>query len=180
MNFYTTPNYYPTNYSPYNNQYPLPASQVVPTYPITSSGVPNQPTLPPQPQPQPQAPLQQNYNLNGKFVDSEDVARVTEVPIGGYGIFPKADLSEIYVKTWNRDGKADVIPYKPVLQSPTMIHKDNGELINLLIQKIDMLEGKVDKLLNSPMESVQQIPPMQAVQQQQQPKKVEVAKNNGF
>jgi hypothetical protein len=39
--------------------------------------------------------------LNGKLVDSEDMARVTEVPIGGYGIFPKADLSEVYIKSWN-------------------------------------------------------------------------------
>lgn len=34
------------------------------------------------------------------MVDSLDVAKATEVPIGGYGIFPKADLSEIYIKSW--------------------------------------------------------------------------------
>lgn len=37
----------------------------------------------------------QSVGLNGKFVDNYDIVKVTEVPMGGYGIFPKADLSEI-------------------------------------------------------------------------------------
>ena len=74
-------NYYPNNYYlnyPYGNQY---QQQQMPY--------------------QAQAQTPQPQGLNGKIVDSQDVVRATEVPIGGYGIFPKADLSEIYIKSWN-------------------------------------------------------------------------------
>ena len=86
MNYY--PNYNnPSNYYlnyPYGNQYP------------STGGMPQYQQPPPQTQ-----PISLQTNLNGKIVDSEDVVRATEVPIGGYGIFPKADLSEIYIKSWN-------------------------------------------------------------------------------
>ena len=41
------------------------------------------------------------------------VLKATEVPIGGYGIFPKADLKEISIKTWNADGTTNVITFQP-------------------------------------------------------------------
>lgn len=37
--------------------------------------------------------------LQGKVVESEDMVKVSEIPFGTYGVFPKADLNEIYVKT---------------------------------------------------------------------------------
>jgi hypothetical protein len=58
-------------------------------------------------------PQQQNVGINGKIVDSEDIVKATEVPIGGYGVFPKADLSEIYIKTWNNNGTTSILIYKP-------------------------------------------------------------------
>jgi hypothetical protein len=58
-------------------------------------------------------PQQQNVGINGKIVDSEDIVKATEVPIGGYGVFPKADLSEIYIKTWNNNGTTSILTYKP-------------------------------------------------------------------
>ena len=67
------------------------------------------PTVPAMPQPVPQpAPV-----INGKIVDSEEMVRATEVPMGGYGVFPKADLSEIYLKIWNNNGTTGVVKYKP-------------------------------------------------------------------
>jgi hypothetical protein len=36
--------------------------------------------------------------LQGKVVDGVDMVKATEVMFGGYGVFPKADLSEIYIK----------------------------------------------------------------------------------
>jgi hypothetical protein len=38
-------------------------------------------------------------SLQGKVVDSEEMVKASEVTFGGYGIFPKADLSAIYIKT---------------------------------------------------------------------------------
>lgn len=59
-----------------------------------------------------------NYtpSLQGKVVDSVDVARGAEVPIGGYGIFPKADLSEIYIKAWNNNGTTSVTTFRPIVE----------------------------------------------------------------
>lgn len=150
MNYYN-PSYYMGGY-PYTNQYPLPNQQPLqPSYPINN-----------QPAPQPQS-------LNGKIVDSEDVVRATEVPIGGYGIFPKADLSEIYIKSWNNNGTTSVITFRPIMPEPPIVQKDNGELTNLLLQKIEVLENKLDMFLT----------PQEQHQSAQQTKKTEVSKN-GF
>lgn len=40
----------------------------------------------------------QMTTLQGKVVDGADMVKATEVLFGGYGVFPKADLSEIYIK----------------------------------------------------------------------------------
>lgn len=140
MNYLNNPNYvnnYPYNYM---NQY-IPQPQFIP-----------QPTQTPQ--------IQQQQSLNGKIVDSADVVKATEVPIGGYGIFPKADLSEIYIKSWNNNGTTSIITFKPIVPEP-QIQQQNENLSNLLLQKIEILENKLDKIL---------IP-------EQQTKKTEVIKN---
>lgn len=65
-----------------------------------------------QPQQMPQFP-QMGNTLNGKIVDSIDLVRVTEVPIGSYGVFPKADFSEVYIKSWNPNGTTSIYCFKP-------------------------------------------------------------------
>lgn len=163
MNYYN-PSYYMGGY-PYNSQYPLPNQQLPPPSFQMSQSMNNQPT-----------PSQQS--LNGKIVDSEDVVKATEVPIGGYGIFPKADLSEIYIKSWNNNGTTSVITFRPIIPEPSAVQlNDNGELSNLLLQKIEVLENKLDMFLAQPQ-------PIEQQQQSQQPmptmKKPEVVKKNGF
>ena len=54
--------------------------------------------------------------LNGKIVENKDIVSVTEIPVGGYGFFPKADLSEIYLKMWNSSGTTDTIYYCSVAE----------------------------------------------------------------
>lgn len=106
----------------------------------------------PQPQPQqfisqPMAPqTQQPQSLNGKIVDSEDVVKATEVPIGGYGIFPKADLSEIYIKSWNNNGTTSIITFKPIIQEvkEPQIVEDNSLKI---IERLNELDAKIDSLM---------------------------------
>lgn len=117
---YNNPNYY-MNY-PYNNQY-------------SYTQMPNIPNPAP-------APTQV---LNGKIVDGEDVVRATEVPIGGYGIFPKADLSEIYLKTWNNNGTTSILKFQPVIQSAEV--QSDGSEMSRLIEKVGTLEAKIDTLL---------------------------------
>ena len=87
--------------------------------------------------------------MNGKIVDSEDVVKATEVPIGGYGIFPKADLSEIYVKTWNNNGTTSVITFQPIATpQKTETNNINNSVLSQLFQKIEIVENKIDAVLS--------------------------------
>jgi hypothetical protein len=146
-------NYYNPNYmGGYQYNYP---NQYVPQS-VQPQQFISQP-LPPQ--------SQQPQSLNGKIVDSEDVVKATEVPIGGYGIFPKADLSEIYIKSWNNNGTTSIITFKPIVPEPQANQPNVSEINNILLQKIEGLENKIDSLLQpAPTKEI---------------KKVEVTKN-GF
>lgn len=116
----------------------------------------------PQPQPQqfisqPMAPqTQQPPSLNGKIVDSEDVVKATEVPIGGYGIFPKADLSEIYIKSWNNNGTTSIITFKPIIQEvkESPVVEDNSLKI---IERLNALDAKIDSLMMNNVAATAQV-----------------------
>lgn len=87
--------------------------------------------------------LPQSY-LNGKFVESSDIVKVTDVPFSGYGIFPKTDLSEVYIKSWNPNGTTSIVTYKPVItKEPEEV---NAEIINTLAQRVQELEDKFSRL----------------------------------
>lgn len=132
LNYY---NQYP--YNGYNNQFISPNN-------LQGYGNPQQ-GVNASPQPVPNI-------LNGKIVDSEDVVKATEVPIGGYGIFPKADLSEIYIKSWNNNGTTSIITFKPFAEDkPTEITQNNSDLmlyINGMAEQIKRLELKLDAVLS--------------------------------
>ena len=131
---YYNPNLYQNYMQQYSGNYMMPQ----PPMPIMSQN--NMPSQ----QGQPQA-----STLNGKLVDSLDVAKATEVPIGGYGIFPKADLSEIYIKSWNSNGTTSIITFKPIApeENPTSATQQKNNISNMLIQKITELENKIDMLI---------------------------------
>lgn len=98
------------------------------------------------PQQQPvQNPIIQNSqvnNLPGKIVDSEEVVKVIEVPFGGYSVFPKADLSEIYVKAWNNNGTTQVTVFRPVAAESAEKIDTNA----LILEKIKEIEMKLDNI----------------------------------
>ena len=87
MNYYPTPNYNP------QMQYPSAPNNMPQQMNFTQQMPPSQ--------------------LNGKIVDSEEMVRATEVPMGSYGILPKADMSEVFIKTWNPNGTTNITHYKP-------------------------------------------------------------------
>ena len=103
----------------------------------------------PMPQQQQQSiPQQIPVGLNGKIVDGADMVRATEVPIGSYGIFPKADLSEIYIKSWNNNGTTSIITFIPVpSEAPVEVQQQDNTIIEIL-NKINNLEVKIDSLSN--------------------------------
>lgn len=113
-------NYYP--YIPNNAQYAVPQAQYMPQQP------------------------QQTF-LNGKIVDSLDVVKATEVPIGGYGFFPKADLSEIYIKTWNQNGTTNIMTFRPYTE-PT-VEKVEDTTLTKILDRINELDEKLNNAIVS-------------------------------
>lgn len=114
-------NYYPNNFYsnyPYGNTYP---------------SIQNQPIM------------QQPQTLNGKIVDGEEMVKATEVPFGSYGLFPKADLSEVYVKNWNNNGTTQITVYKPVVLEQETENK--VDTIALLLEKVNDIESKLDSMV---------------------------------
>lgn len=125
MNIY--PNNFYSNYQ-YHNAYPSNQFSTQPTMNNFNSNL----TTP------------QNYSMNllGKIVDGEDIVKATEVPLGSFGVFPKADLSEIYVKTWNSDGTAQIKKYKTVQEEV----KKEEDINTLLLTKLADIEKKLNSI----------------------------------
>ena len=73
--------------------------------------------------------------IQGKVVDNAEMVKVSEVPFGGFGVFPKGDLSEIYVKSWNSNGTTQINTYKPIPAEEIKEVDPHKELI----EKIDEL-----------------------------------------
>lgn len=66
-------------------------------------------------------PLQQNIGqqggLIGKVVNDFSEITANDVPMNGISaVFPKADMSEVQLRTWGADGKIQTISYKPILE----------------------------------------------------------------
>ena len=105
----------------------------------------------------PQQMPQVQMGLQGKIVESEDIVKVTDIPIGGYGIFPKADLSEIYIKTWNGNGTTNIMTFQPVVkQEAVKEENNNNNNNNIVLEKIQCLEEKIDTLIKSPVSTLPQ------------------------
>lgn len=111
-------------------------------------------------QPQMQMQTQQMpIGLNGKVVDSVDRITANDVPMdGSVAIFPKKDMSEIYLKSWTPNGTIATVVFKPVLEeqqsnsisSPTemKIGMDN-EVTEVFMQRFDELKDKIEELEKS-------------------------------
>lgn len=87
-------------------------------------------------------------SLHGKIVDNMDIVKVTEVPFGGFAIFPKGDMSEIYIKNWNNNGTTQITTYKPIVQEEEEQINNPINSIDLVLQRIDSLENKIDNIIN--------------------------------
>jgi len=59
-----------------------------------------------------QQPMQPT--LLGKNVDSIDVVKAMDIPLGSIGYFPLQDGSGIITKSWNNDGTTKITEYKPI------------------------------------------------------------------
>ena len=103
---------------------------------------------------QPQAYPQQSTGLNGEIVDGIDVVRAKNVDMSGRPTFyPKADLSEIYIKQLQSDGTSRIVTYKvamPEVPQQTQQQTVNLESLNAMLGqlKMDILQGIGGELEN--------------------------------
>lgn len=147
-------NYYPTNF--YSN-YPQTQQSL---YGYNQAQIPNYQTN------QTQMSVQNNQ-IPGKIVDSQEVARVSDIPFGGYGVFPKADLSEVFVKVWNNNGTTSLLCFKPMVEGNIVQEQDKEERryhegssqnnYDKMQEKIEMLERKIDELQKTQSQDKMQI-----------------------
>lgn len=96
---------------------------------------------------------QQAPSLLGKVVENIDAVKACEIPFGGYGIYPKGDFSEIYIKTWNGDGTTRINKYQPVQITP----EEEVDTNALLVEKINSLEEKINSLIEHKQSTPEEI-----------------------
>lgn len=102
---------------------------------------------------------QQTAGINGRVVQAVENINANEVPMdGSMAFFPKQDLSEIYVKGWNANGRIKTIVYKPYTESdgnnvsnPTADIENakftlSDESTQLFLNKFDELSEKIGQL----------------------------------
>lgn len=87
----------------------------------------------------------QQSQLLGKVVDGIELVKAYDLPIGSSGVFPKADGSEIYIKSWNQNGTTQITEYvakKSDEDTKTTSLEDILEIVTAMSKKIDKLEKK--------------------------------------
>lgn len=102
---------------------------------------------------------QQTTGINGRVVQTLENINANEVPMdGSMAFFPKQDLSEIYVKGWNANGRIKTIVYKPYTESdgnnvssPTTDIENakftlSDESTQLFLNKFEELSEKIGQL----------------------------------
>jgi len=94
---------------------------------------------------------QQSNSFVGRVVNNENEITPSEVPMDGtLGIFPKADGSSIFVKTWGKMGEIKTIEYIPAVtetntsQEEVAINDTFFETIQRLDNRLDRIEKKLN------------------------------------
>lgn len=98
----------------------------------------------------------QNLQMLGKIVESEDIVKATDIPMdGNMYYFPKADGSMIFGKQWLANGTTRLIAFKPILDeevnnlSQSEIKTEIGafnDVLDTIQNDLRMLNDKIDKL----------------------------------
>ena len=115
----------------------------------------------PQEQMQPQQ-VQQPAPMSGmvgKMVGRiEDIAPQDVPMTGAPAFFPKQDLSEIYVKSWNSNGTLDTVVFKPVSMTDGINPMDDCKKLEIglsddvtvaFMKRFDELESKISSIESS-------------------------------
>ena len=102
---------------------------------------------------------QQIAGINGRIVQAVENINANEVPMdGSMAFFPKQDMSEIYVKSWNANGTINTTVYKPYTDPKdnqtvnSIANTENakftlsGESTQLFLNKFEELSEKIGQL----------------------------------
>jgi hypothetical protein len=115
----------------------------------------------PMQQPIYQPQFQQNQpasQIVGRTVDSVEMIQANDVPMNApYALFPKSDLSEIYLKSWNQNGTIQTVVFKPempkandsISNSEVGLKSGNSELTEQIMRRLDELSAQIDEIGNS-------------------------------
>ena len=108
---------------------------------------------------QPQFQSQQLPQLIGRPVNQVEEITANAVPMNApYALFPKSDLSEIYLKSWTANGTIQTIAFKPVQmnQADNSLRNQSELKIGLtedvtqaLMSQFEELKNKIDRLEQS-------------------------------
>ena len=106
---------------------------------------------------QPSYMQQAAQRINGRVVQSADMITANDVPMdGSVAFFPTQDLSEIYAKSWDANGKIVTRLFKPVSDSyPSNQTQDteklkiglSDEVTQVFMKRFDELEKRIDDLM---------------------------------
>ena len=106
---------------------------------------------------QPPYMQQSAQRINGRVVQSADMITANDVPMdGSVAFFPTQDLSEIYAKSWDANGKIVTRLFKPVSDSyPSNTTQDteklkiglSDEVTQVFMNRFDKLEKRIDDLM---------------------------------
>ena len=100
----------------------------------------------------------QQIGLNGKMVDTVEQITANDVPMdGSVAIFPKKDMSEIYLKSWTPNGTIATVVYRPVMEEPNdspSVQENlkvglSDEVTEVFMKKFDELANKIEELEKS-------------------------------
>ena len=104
-----------------------------------------------------QAPTQQQASvpqLIGRTVNSVDEITANDVPMNyPYAIFPKNDLSEVYLKSWTPNGTIQTITFKPEINTtPNNTNRQesaNTKATEEIMRRFDELSDQIKEIGNS-------------------------------
>lgn len=89
----------------------------------------------------------QQPTLYGKIVDSFEMAKNQDVPIGMTGVYPKGDESAVYIKSWLPNGVTQTKEYR--LYEEEIVKEaplDWNGRFDEIYECIDELSKKIDKI----------------------------------
>lgn len=94
----------------------------------------------------PQQIMPQQAGLCGRMVNSVEEVTANDVPMNApFAIFPKADGSEIYIKSWGANGLIQTVTYKPHLDGKQneLPKEDTATLFAPIMERLDQIEAKI-------------------------------------